>query len=129
MSRPRRMLPVALATALLLCSVLTVAAPRTVVPDFSFSGSSLTEWRELGHARWRAENGEIIGMPTSAGGGWLIFERSFQDVGFAANFRCAPGCNAGSETREMNELAGSEESLQIARVSSHQRLPASGSIS
>ena len=114
MSKPRGVLPVAFAAALLLCSVLTGAAPRTFVPDFSFSGSSLTEWRELGNARWRAENGEIIGMPTSAGGGWLIFERSFQDVGFAANFRCAPGCNAGVLFRAEKTPEGGIKGVHIS---------------
>ena len=64
-------------------------------PDTRFSGSTLTGWTPLGAASWRAENGEIVGTPKSAAGGWLILNQSFQDVGLYARFRCAEGCQAG----------------------------------
>ena len=50
-------------------------------PDTRFTGATLTGWTQLGEASWRAENGEIIGTPKSAAGGWLMLNRSFQDVG------------------------------------------------
>jgi hypothetical protein len=63
-------------------------------PDASFKGSTLTGWHTLGAASWRAENGELVGTPKS-GGGWLVLDRSLQDVGFYASFLCAPGCETG----------------------------------
>ena len=63
-------------------------------PDATFRGSALTGWHTLGAATWRAENGEIVGTP-KAGGGWLVLDRSLQDVGFYASFLCAPGCETG----------------------------------
>jgi len=57
MSRHEGSFPAGMLAALLLWSELTQAAPRTFVPDYSFSGSSLKEWRELGSADWRAQNG------------------------------------------------------------------------
>ncbi len=65
-------------------------------PDETLKGSSLTGWHTLGQANWRNENGEVIGTPKQAGsGGWLMLDRSLQDVGVAAQFRCTGGCETG----------------------------------
>ena len=70
-------------------------ANRNFVPDWSFKGSSLGAWRTLGAAEWRADNGEIVGIPKSPEGGWLIFDKPLQDVQFASTFRCTAGSRAG----------------------------------
>ena len=64
-------------------------------PDVTFSGSSLDGWQPLGQADWRAANGEITGTPRQPAGGWLLLDRSLQDVGFFASFRCPAGCSMG----------------------------------
>jgi hypothetical protein len=65
-------------------------------PDVTFQGSSLDGWHTLGQANWHAENGELIGAPQQAGsGGWLMLDRSYQDIGFYTEFRCTGGCDAG----------------------------------
>ena len=64
-------------------------------PDARITGTDLTGWTPLGDATWRLENGEIIGTPKSAAGGWLLLNRSFQDVGFYTRFRCTGGCQTG----------------------------------
>src|SRR5262245_52922452 len=63
-------------------------------PDVSVKGSALTGWHTLGAASWRADNGEIVGTPNT-GGGWLVLDRSLQDVAFYASFLCASGCETG----------------------------------
>ena len=63
--------------------------PGTFVPDWTFKGSSLTGTDQIGQAKWRAENGEIIGTPTSADGGWLLINPGYQDVQVAGSYRCA----------------------------------------
>jgi hypothetical protein len=83
----------AVAVAALLVVSLPSAASRNFLPDVVFKGSSLAGWHPLGRAEWRAENGEIVGIPKP--GGWLMLDRSYQDVAFFASFRCAPGCRAG----------------------------------
>jgi hypothetical protein len=77
--------------------VLTVivAATHDFIPDFAFRGSSLAGWHMLGHASWRAENGEITATPQTPDGGWLMLDKSYQDVKFYAEFRCAENCDAG----------------------------------
>ena len=85
---------VAIAAAALMQGALGDAASKNFVPDVVFKGSSLTGWRVLGQADWRATDGEIQGTP-KAGGGWLILDRSYQDVGVFASFRCAAGGKAG----------------------------------
>ena len=70
-------------------------ASTNFVPDVVFTGSSLTGWQPIGESSWRAENGEIIGTPKGAAGGWLLANRSYQDVAVFASFRCAAGCQTG----------------------------------
>jgi hypothetical protein len=71
------------------------AATHDFVPDFAFRGSSLDGWHTLGHASWRAENGEIAGKPEGPDGGWLVLDKSYQDIKFYTEFRCAANCDAG----------------------------------
>src|SRR5262245_59314231 len=66
------------------------------IPDYTFQGSQLTGWRSLGDADWRAENGTLIGTARpGTSGGWLIFDKSYQDVAFYSKFRCAAPCKTG----------------------------------
>jgi 3-keto-disaccharide hydrolase/FG-GAP-like repeat len=70
------------------------AAGPTFVPDATVRGSSLSGWHKVGQADWRVENGEIIGTPKQ-GGGWLMLDKSYQDIGFYGSFRCTGGCETG----------------------------------
>src|SRR3954451_20448621 len=56
--------------------------------------NDLSSWHKLGNATWRVENGEIVSTPSS-GGGWLVLDKSFQDVRVNASFRCSSECEAG----------------------------------
>src|SRR6266446_2888540 len=85
---------VATAIAVVLISA-PVFAGVTFIPDSTFKGSSLTGWHILGQADWRAQGGELIGTAKAGGGGWLVLDRSYQDVGFHAMFRCTGGCKTG----------------------------------
>ena len=49
----------------------------------------------MGDADWKAQNGEIIGTPKQPGGGWLVLDKSFQDVALFTNVTCTGGCKAG----------------------------------
>ncbi len=84
------------------------------VPDIKFTGSHLAGWHTLGHAEWSAENGEIIGKGT-AGSGWLVLDRGYQDTGFYAAFRCSGVCDTGVLLRmakTANGLQGTYLSLK-----------------
>jgi len=70
-------------------------ASTNFAPDAVFTGSSLSGWQPFGQSNWRAENGEIIGTPTAAAGGWLLADKPYQDVAVFAAFRCAAGCQTG----------------------------------
>ena len=93
----RRVLSVFIAAAslCLLFGITVFTAGPTFRPDVVFKGSALTGWTPLGTATWRAQNGEIIGTPTSPAGGWLVLNTSYQDVAFFSNVTCAAGCKAG----------------------------------
>src|SRR6476660_5611855 len=87
---------IALVSMLVLSSASSLlVANRNFVPDWTFKGSSVNGLRTLGHAEWKAANGEIVGTPTSADGGWLFLDKTLQDVQLAANVRCTADCLAG----------------------------------
>src|SRR5262245_25728462 len=67
----------------------------TFRPDWMFTGSSVSSFTILGQASWLAENGEIVGTPKTPGGGWLVLDKSMQDLGFFVSTMCAPGCKSG----------------------------------
>jgi hypothetical protein len=90
------------------------SGPRNFAPDFVFKGSSLTGWRPLGQADWRAQDGEIVGTPKGAGGGWLILDRAFQDIGVVASFRCAPGCKPGVLLRAEKSADGGMKGIFVS---------------
>jgi len=81
--------------AALLAAALFAAVPPAFVPDSTFQGSSLKGWHVLGQADWRADKGELIATPKNAGGGWLVLDKSYQDVQFFASFRCSGSCRTG----------------------------------
>ncbi|MEO5740932.1 MAG: family 16 glycoside hydrolase [Vicinamibacterales bacterium] len=85
----------ALAIVLSALASIIQGASTNFAPDVVFAGSSLSGWQPIGQATWRAENGEIIGTPSAASGGWLLADRSYQDVAVFASFRCAAGCQTG----------------------------------
>jgi hypothetical protein len=99
--RPRNKLAVCLITAFWSMG-LTVFAQSggeqlrgpAFVADEKFKGSSLDGWHKLGQADWSVENGELLGNG-SAGSGWLVLDRSYQDAGFYAAFRCKGACDTG----------------------------------
>lgn len=85
-----------LMVALSVLSTVPLAGTRsTFVPDWTFKGSTLAGWHVLGAADWKAVDGELIGTPKSPEGGWLVFDKSFQDVEFGADFKCVGGCKTG----------------------------------
>src|SRR5215204_6038653 len=67
----------------------------TFVPDWTFKGNTLTGWHVLGAADWKAIDGELVGTPKSPDGGWLVLDKSFQDVQFGADFKCVGACKTG----------------------------------
>ena len=85
----------ALVLGVVLLASVTKGASKNFVPDSVFSGSSLNGWSPIGKARWRAENGEIVGSADAGAGGWLVSDKPYQDVAVFASFRCAAGCQTG----------------------------------
>ena len=101
-----------LAAAMLLGSLPVFAVGPSFRPDTTFTGSSLTGWHTIGGAQWRAENGEVIATPKQNNGGWLVLDRSYQDIGVYTQFRCTETCEAGVLFRaagELGALAGGSE--------------------
>lgn len=69
---------------------------QTFLPDYTFKGSGLDDWQVVGSAEWQAEEGVLTGRTASENdSGWLIFDRSYQDVAFRALFKCSTDCDTG----------------------------------
>lgn len=105
----RRVLVSATAVSLVATAVLiTAQGPANEFrPDATFRGSTLTGWTPLGGADWQAQDGEIVARPRSGSdGGWLVLDKSYQDVNFFTRFRCTGACNAGVLFRLQKTDAG-----------------------
>src|SRR5687768_12113177 len=89
---------IAIAAACTVGLVLGVGAadPPNFKPDGAFKGSALTGWQVVGDAVWTAQNGEIIGKAKpGTNGGWLVLDKSFQDVQLYLNYKCSGECKSG----------------------------------
>ena len=75
---------------------LLAAGPANFKPDGTFTGSTLAGWHVVGDATWKAQNGELVGTAKpGTSGGWLVMDKSFQDVQLYANYRCTGDCKSG----------------------------------
>ena len=84
-----------MATFAALLTVPLAGTRSTFVPDWTFKGNTLAGWHVLGDADWKAVDGELIGTPKSPDGGWLVLDKSFQDVEVGFDFKCVGACRTG----------------------------------
>src|SRR6185436_330288 len=101
---------IAVAAACTVGLVLGVRAadPPNFKPDGSFKGSALTGWHVAGEAEWTAQNGEIVGKARpGTNGGWLVLDKSFQDVQLYLNYKCTGECKSGVLLRAKKAADGS----------------------
>jgi hypothetical protein len=106
-----------LAVTACLCSVLSLSASATgpvFRPDVVFRGSALTGWSSLGQVDWRAQNGEIVGTPRQPSGGWLMLDKSYQDVALYATLSCTSGCKAGMLVRASKTADGGFKGIYVS---------------
>ena len=94
------------ATLAAICTVPLAGTRSTFVPDWTFKGNTLAGWHVLGAVEWKAIDGELVGTPKSADGGWLVLDKSFQDVQFGADFKCIGGCRTGVLLRAEKTATG-----------------------
>ena len=86
---------VATAVCVLLAISVFTAGP-TFRADYRFAGTALTDFKPMGQADWKVQNGEIVGTPKDANGGWLLLDgKEFQDTQMYASVKCVGGCKAG----------------------------------
>jgi hypothetical protein len=74
--------------------LLGLASGPSFKPDFVLNNTSLDGWSPLGAATWKVTEGALTGSPNSAAG-WLVLNKSYQDVNLYTEFRCAKGCVTG----------------------------------
>src|SRR6187200_727062 len=101
-----RQLLALVATLAALLTVPVAGTRSTFIPDWTFKGSTLAGWHVIGAADWKAIDGELVGTPKSPEGGWLVLDKSFQDVQFGADFKCTAGCKTGVLLRAEKTATG-----------------------
>ena len=50
------------------------------IPDATFKAASLNGWHTVGQASWKPENGQVVGKAADGASGWLMRDKSYQDV-------------------------------------------------
>jgi len=91
-----RTLAMATAAVCLLFAISVFTAGPTFRADYRFTGTALTGFKPVGQADWKVVNGEIVGTPKDASGGWLLLDgKEFQDTQIYTSVKCAAGCKAG----------------------------------
>ena len=80
-------------------SAQAVSPRYSFLPDWTFEGSTLAGWTVLGGASWSAADGELVGRAISPDGGWLVLDKSLQDVEVGFDVRVAPGATTGALLR------------------------------
>src|SRR5579872_6714822 len=90
------------------------AAPGEFKPDQKLTGSTLTGWSQIGSAAWKLKDGELTVTPSAPDGGWLLFDRNYQDVDVFTSFRAEPGASAGVIVRAKKEDDGSIDGVFVS---------------
>jgi len=91
-----RMMVVATAAMCVSLAMSVFTAGPTFKADYRFSGTALTDFKAVGSADWKVQNGEIVGVAKDANGGWLLLGgKEFQDTQMYASVKCVGGCKAG----------------------------------
>ena len=116
-SRSRSVAITALAVAALALGLRAQSPqnPAEFVPDGAVKGSTLTGWKVVGDADWKAQNGELIGTPKAGGaGGWLVMDKGFEDVQVFTNYRCTGACKSGVLLRAKKTPDGGMKGLFVS---------------
>lgn len=95
--------------------VLNAAGPANFKPDGMVTGSTLAGWHVLGDADWKNQNGELVGTSKAGGnGGWLVMDKSFQDVQLYASYRCTGACTSGVLLRAQKTPDGGMSGVYVS---------------
>jgi hypothetical protein len=95
--------------------VINAAGPANFKPDGAVTGSTLAGWHVLGDADWKNQNGELVGTTKPGGsGGWLVMDKSFQDVQLYVSFRCTGACTSGVLVRAQKTPDGGMTGVYVS---------------
>lgn len=65
----------------------------SLIPDYTFKASALTGWHTIGAGSWQASNGTITAK--ASGVGYLISDKSFQDIQMRTLFKADANTEVG----------------------------------
>ncbi len=100
--------------AVLFATTVAFSSGPSFMPDVKFTGSTTKGWHTLGHATWSADAGTITGTPSDGGSGWLVLDKSYQDISLYTEFRCEEGCEAGILLRAEKTLDGGMKGFYVS---------------
>jgi hypothetical protein len=91
------------------------AGPGNFKPDGMVKGSTLTGWHVLGDAEWKAQDGVLVGTAKpGTNGGWLVMDKSFQDVHLFTTYRCTGVCSSGVLLRAQKTADGGMSGVYVS---------------
>jgi hypothetical protein len=91
------------------------AGPGNFKPDGMMKGSTLAGWHVVGDADWKAQNGELVGTAKpGTNGGWLVMDKSFQDVHLFTTYRCTGTCSSGVLLRLQKTADGGMSGVYVS---------------
>lgn len=107
-------LPIAVFVFVLAATMVGFASGPSFRPTITVTQGNFQDWHTLGHAAWHAEGNEVIGTPQQTGGGWLVFNHSYQDINLYTGFRCTGGCVTGILLRAKQVAGGGMEGVYVS---------------
>ena len=94
---------------------IRAAGPGNFKPDGMMKGSTLAGWHVVGDADWKAQNRELVGTAKpGTNGGWLVMDKSFQDVHLFTTYRCTGTCSSGVLLRAQKTADGGMSGLYVS---------------
>ena len=80
-------------------TALFAQTPKTKLPGEDwvplFNGTDLTGWVEVGHEKWRVEDGTIHGLAITKDYGYLKTAKDYVDFHLSLKFKCEADGNSG----------------------------------
>lgn len=83
------------------------------IPDGRIQGSSLAGWHTLGPAAWKVAGGALTVEP-KGGGGWLVLDRAYQDIGVFSSVKCTSACKVGILLRAEKTAEGGLRGVYVS---------------
>ena len=96
-----------------LCTLFVLLGLNALAAEMVNMSGSFDNWRQLGNANWRIENGEFV---ADMGSGHLVTKEDYEDFHLMAEFWVNEGANSGIFVRASNPEAIADTSAYEVNI-------------